>query len=71
MTALIIESENTEKLKLLASLAKELGLKAKMELLVANKKNVPNAETIASMDELRAGKGKKFKDAKALFDSIK
>ena len=71
MAALIIESENTAKLKLLANLAKELGLKAKMESVVASRKNVPNAETIAAMDELRTGKGKKFKDVKALFDSIK
>ena len=68
MAALTIEGKNTTKLELLANLAKELGLSAKLQYMVGK---TPNAETIAAMDELKAGKGKKFKSAKAIFDSIK
>jgi hypothetical protein len=32
--------------------------------------NVPNADTVAAMDELKAGKGKKFKNVEELFNSI-
>ena len=31
---------------------------------------VPNAETRAAIAELEAGKGKRFKDAEALFDDL-
>lgn len=31
---------------------------------------MPNADTIAAMDELKAGKGKKFKNVEELFNSI-
>lgn len=31
---------------------------------------IPNAATIAAMDELKQGKGKKFKSVEALFKSI-
>ena len=45
---------------------KELGVTVK----VKNEKNIPNADTIAAMDELKAGKGKKFKNVDELFNSI-
>ena len=31
---------------------------------------VPNAETIRAMDELEAGRGKRFADSKALFEDL-
>ena len=37
---------------------------------VKKEKNSPNADTIAAMDELKAGKGKKFKSVDELFSSI-
>jgi len=37
---------------------------------VKKEKNSPNADTIAAMNELKAGKGKKFKNAEELFSSI-
>jgi len=45
---------------------KELGVTVK----VKKEKNIPNADTIAAMDELKAGKGKKFKNVEELFNSI-
>ncbi|MFI5139213.1 MAG: hypothetical protein ACHQIM_15425, partial [Sphingobacteriales bacterium] len=42
---------------------KELGVTVK-------EKNIPNAGTIAAMDELKAGRGKKFKNVEELFSSI-
>jgi len=33
-------------------------------------KNIPNAATIADMEELKAGNGKKFKSVDELFKSI-
>jgi len=45
---------------------KELGVTVK----VKKEKSVPNADTIAAMDELKAGKGKKFKNVEELFSSI-
>jgi len=45
---------------------KELGVTVK----VKKEKNIPNADTIAAMDELKAGKGKKFKNVEELFSSI-
>ena len=44
---------------------KELGIAVKVK-----KENTPNADTIAAMDELKAGKGKKFKNVEDLFNSI-
>jgi antitoxin component of RelBE/YafQ-DinJ toxin-antitoxin module len=44
---------------------KELGITVKIK-----KENTPNADTIAAMDELKAGKGKKFKNIEDLFNSI-
>ena len=37
---------------------------------VKREKKVPNAETAAAMDELKAGKGRKFKNVEELFSSI-
>jgi hypothetical protein len=45
---------------------KELGVPVK----VKKEKNIPNADTIAAMDELKAGKGTKFKNVAELFNSI-
>lgn len=54
------------KSRLVKEFLKELGVTIKV------KKNVttPNAETIAAMNELKAGKGKKFKSVDELFKSI-
>jgi hypothetical protein len=53
------------KTRLVKEFLKELGVTVKVK-----KKNIPNAETIAAMDELKAGKGKKFKNVEELFNSI-
>ena len=45
---------------------KELGVTVK----VKKEEKKPNAKTIAAMDELKAGKGKRFKDVDELFNSI-
>ena len=37
---------------------------------VKAKSHEPNADTIAAMNELKAGKGKKFDSVKDLFESI-
>ena len=54
------------KTRLVKEFLKELGVTIK----VKKDKNTPNAETIAAMQELKAGKGVKFKNVEALFDSI-
>ncbi|SDN15500.1 hypothetical protein SAMN05421813_1525 [Daejeonella rubra] len=46
---------------------KELGISFKSIKEVKE----PNSETISAMNELKAGKGKKFKNAESLFNSIK
>jgi hypothetical protein len=54
------------KTRLVHEVLKELGVIVKVK-----KENVtPNADTIAAMDELKAGKGKKFKNVEELFNSI-
>jgi hypothetical protein len=54
------------KTRLVKGLLKELGVDVKVK-----KENiVPNADTIAAMNELKAGKGKKFKNIDELFNSI-
>jgi antitoxin component of RelBE/YafQ-DinJ toxin-antitoxin module len=45
---------------------KELGVTIK----VKKEDDSPNAETIAAMEELKAGKGIKFKSVEDLFNSI-
>ncbi len=45
---------------------KELGVTVKEKKI----KSTPNADTIAAMNELKAGKGKKFKNVAELFGSI-
>jgi len=54
------------KTRLVKEVLKEFGV------IVKEKKEakVPNADTIAAMDELKAGKGKKFKNVEELFKSI-
>lgn len=44
----------------------EMGISIK----VKKESNTPNAETIAAMEELKAGNGKKFKSVDDLFNSI-
>lgn len=53
------------KTRLVKEFLKELGVTIKVK-----KQNTPNADTIAAMDELKAGKGKKFKSVDELFNSI-
>jgi hypothetical protein len=55
-----------DKTRLIKELLKELGVAVK----VKKEKNIPNADTIAAMNELRAGKGKKFKNVEELFNGI-
>jgi hypothetical protein len=54
------------KTRLVKEFLKELGVTVK----VKKESNIPNADTIAAMDELKAGKGKKFKSVEELFNSI-
>ena len=54
------------KTRLVKEFLKELGVSVK----VKKEEKVPNADTIAAMDELKAGKGKKFKNVEELFKSI-
>jgi hypothetical protein len=54
------------KTRLVKEFLKELGVTVK----VKKENNIPNADTIAAMDELKAGKGKKFKNVEELFNSI-
>jgi len=54
------------KTRLVKEFLKELGVTFKVKKEV----NIPNAETIAAMDELKAGKGKKFASVDELFNSI-
>lgn len=54
------------KKRLVKELLKELGVTVK----VKKENNITNAETIAAMDELKAGKGKKFRNVEELFKSI-
>jgi hypothetical protein len=54
------------KTRLVKEVLKEFGVIVK----VKKKEKVPNADTIAAMDELKAGKGKKFKNVEELFKSI-
>jgi hypothetical protein len=54
------------KSRLVKEFLKELGVTVK----VKKEDKVPNADTIAAMDELKAGKGKRFKNVEELFKSI-
>ena len=54
------------KSRLVKEFLKELGVTIKIK----KEQNTPNAETISAMEELKAGKGTKFKSVEALFDSI-
>jgi hypothetical protein len=55
-----------DKTRLVKNILKELGVTIKIK----KEKKTPNVETIAAMDELKAGKGKKFKNVDELFNSI-
>jgi hypothetical protein len=54
------------KTRLVKGILKEMGITVK----VKKENNIPNEDTIAAMDELKAGKGKKFKSVEELFNSI-
>jgi len=54
------------KARLVKNFLKELGVSVK----VKKENNTPNADTIAAMNELKAGKGKKFKSVDDLFKSV-
>jgi signal recognition particle subunit SEC65 len=58
-----VPDSKTEQVK---EFLKELGVTVK----VKREKNIPNADTKAAMDELKAGQGRKFKSAAELFNSI-
>ncbi|MES2425876.1 MAG: hypothetical protein V4560_02845 [Bacteroidota bacterium] len=53
------------KARLVKEFLKELGVTIKVK-----KETIPNSDTIAAMDELKAGNGEKFKSVKDIFDSI-
>jgi antitoxin component of RelBE/YafQ-DinJ toxin-antitoxin module len=55
-----------DKTRLVKDILKELGVIVKIK----KETKTPNAETISAMNELRAGKGKKFKNVDDLFKSI-
>jgi hypothetical protein len=54
------------KTHLVVTFLKEMGVSVKIK----KNTNLPNADTIAAMAELKEGKGKKFKDVNSLFNSI-
>ncbi|HEY4327180.1 MAG TPA: hypothetical protein VGN20_24545 [Mucilaginibacter sp.] len=54
------------KTRLVKEFLKELGVTVK----VKKENNIPNTDTKAAMDELKAGKGIKFKNAEALFTNL-
>ena len=54
------------KTALVKAYLKELGVIVKVKKVSKE----PNAETVAAMNELKAGKGKKFNNVDELFDSI-
>ena len=54
------------KTRLVKEFLKELGVTVK----VKKGNHLPNADTIVAMEELKAGKGKKFKSVEELFNSI-
>ncbi len=56
-----------EKTQLIKALLKELGIEIKVK---KGQTMEPNSETIAAMQELKAGKGKRFDSVDALFDSV-
>lgn len=54
------------KTRLVTDLLKELGVTVKIK----SKSGIPNADTRAAMNELKAGKGTKFDSVEDLFNSI-
>ena len=54
------------KARLVKEVLKEFGVTVTVKKAHAT----PNADTIAAMDELKAGKGRKFKNVEELFNSI-
>ena len=54
------------KTRLVKEFLKKLGVTIK----VKKESNTPNADTVAAMNELKAGKGVRFESVDALFSSI-
>jgi hypothetical protein len=63
MQTLIVKVPDN-KLQIVKAFLKESGIAFKKTA------NIPNADTKAAMDELKAGKGKAFKSVEKLFKSI-
>jgi hypothetical protein len=62
-----------DKIKLVKDFLKKMDISFKVKKENATAKagrKTPNAETLAAMNELKAGKGKKFKSVADIFDSI-
>jgi hypothetical protein len=55
-----------DKSRLVKEFLTELGVTIK----VKKENNIPSADTITAMNELKEGKGKKFKSVEELFNSI-
>ncbi|WP_316787716.1 DUF2683 family protein [Pedobacter frigoris] len=64
METLIVQPKTKEQLAAIKAFLKALDIPFKKE------PKIPNTATIAAMEELKAGKGKKFKSIEALFKSI-
>ena len=64
METLIVQPKTKEQLAAIKAFLKELNVPFKTGA------KVPNEDTLAAMAELKAGKGKRFKDVETLFKSI-
>jgi antitoxin component of RelBE/YafQ-DinJ toxin-antitoxin module len=69
MTILTIEIPD-QKVAAVKRVLKEMGATAVIKT-VKKEPELPNAETIKAINELKAGKGKRFKSVDALFESIR
>jgi hypothetical protein len=56
------------KTQLVKNFLEEMGIEVKIKAKGRGK--IPNADTIAAMEELKVGNGKKFKSVEELFKSI-
>lgn len=65
MQTLVIEVPDN-KTKLVIEFLNQAGVAIKIK----EEKNIPNAATIAAMEELKEGNGKKFENVESLFRSI-
>lgn len=64
METLIVQPKTKEQLSAIKAFLKALDVPFKKEA------KIPNSTTIVAMEELKAGKGKKFESVEALFKSI-